>query len=104
MAIDPHTSPPPPNGPGYETRDANPSSLVKFGIGMAVTLIVTAMIAPVTQIRTLVRRWTTRHLPAVIHANPSRSSSAFSPSTFLSRSSAFRFESSTLSSIDLPAS
>ena len=27
--------------PGYETRDANPASLVKFGIGLALTLVVT---------------------------------------------------------------
>lgn len=40
----------------------------RYTLGMAVTLIVTAMIAPVTRIRTLMRRWTTRHLPAVIHA------------------------------------
>ena len=40
----------------------------RYTFGMAVTLIVAALIAPVTQARTLVRRWTTRHLPVVIHA------------------------------------
>jgi len=40
----------------------------RYTFGMAVTLLVTALITPVTQARTLLRRWTTRHLPAVIHA------------------------------------
>lgn len=40
----------------------------RYTFGMAVTLIVAALIAPVTQGRTLLRRWTTRHLPVVIHA------------------------------------
>ena len=43
MAIDPHTSPQPPNGAGYETRDANPvEPIVKFGVGLGVTLIIVA--------------------------------------------------------------
>lgn len=40
----------------------------RYTFGMALTLAVTALIAPVTRARTLVRRWTTRHLPVVIHA------------------------------------
>ena len=40
----------------------------RYTFGLAVTLILSALIAPVTQIRTLLRRWTTRHLPVVIHA------------------------------------
>ena len=39
----------------------------RYTFGMAVTLIVTACIAPVTRTRTLLHRWTTRHLPVVIH-------------------------------------
>ena len=42
MAIDPHTSPHAPNGADYETRDANPSSLLKFGAGLIVLLLVVA--------------------------------------------------------------
>ncbi|HEV2439585.1 MAG TPA: hypothetical protein VGX97_05945 [bacterium] len=40
----------------------------RYTFGMAVTLLLTALIAPITQIRTLLRRWATRHLPVVIHA------------------------------------
>ena len=43
MAIDPHKSPSSPNGPGYETRDANPVSVVKFGITLGVVLILIAI-------------------------------------------------------------
>jgi hypothetical protein len=39
----------------------------RFTFGMAVTLIITALIAPVMRARTLLRRRTTRHLPVVIH-------------------------------------
>jgi len=42
MAINPHTPPPTPNV-GYETRDANPASIVKFGVGLAILLIVVAI-------------------------------------------------------------
>jgi len=42
MAIDPHASPHGPNGPGYETRDANVPNLLKFGFWLAVILIVVA--------------------------------------------------------------
>ena len=40
----------------------------RYTFGMAVTLLVAMVIAPVTRIRTLLRRWTTRHLPVVIYA------------------------------------
>ena len=40
----------------------------RYTFGLALTLIVTAFVAPVTQMRTLLHRWTTRHLPVVIHA------------------------------------
>ncbi len=40
----------------------------RYTFGMALTLMVTVFIAPVTQARTLIRRWTTRHLAVVIHA------------------------------------
>jgi len=43
MAIDPHKSPSSPNGPGYETRDANPVSVAKFGITLGVVLILIAI-------------------------------------------------------------
>jgi hypothetical protein len=43
MAIDPHTSPQLPGGAGYETRDANPSGVLKFGAWLGVTLIVVAI-------------------------------------------------------------
>jgi len=43
MAIDPHLSPQPPGGPGYEVRDANPAAIVKFGVGLAIVLIVVAI-------------------------------------------------------------
>lgn len=39
MAIDPHTSPGGTGNPGYETRDANVTSLLKFGLWMALILI-----------------------------------------------------------------
>jgi len=42
MAIDPHISPQPPIEPGYEVRDANPAAIVKFGVGLAIVLIVVA--------------------------------------------------------------
>jgi len=41
MAIDPHTSPQT-DGPGYETRDASPSVILKFGVTLAVILIAVA--------------------------------------------------------------
>lgn len=40
----------------------------RYTFGLAVTLIVTAFIAPIVRVRTLLHRWTTRHLPVVIHA------------------------------------
>jgi len=43
MAIDPHISPQPPIEPGYEVRDANPAAIVKFGVGLAIVLIVVAI-------------------------------------------------------------
>ncbi|HEY4742725.1 MAG TPA: hypothetical protein VIH76_19170 [Candidatus Acidoferrales bacterium] len=43
MAIEPHTSPQPPVEPGYETRDANPAAIVKFGVGLAIVLIAVAI-------------------------------------------------------------
>lgn len=43
MAIEPRTSPQPPSGPGYEVRDASPSGILTFGIGLAVVLIVVAI-------------------------------------------------------------
>ncbi len=42
MAIDPHNSPSSPIGPGYETSDANPVSIVKFGAALALALIIVA--------------------------------------------------------------
>jgi len=43
MAIDPHTSPALPENPGYETRDAKPASIIKFGVILAITVIVVAV-------------------------------------------------------------
>ena len=40
----------------------------RYTFGIALTLLVTAIIAPVMQVRTLLRRWTTRHVPVVIRA------------------------------------
>lgn len=34
-----------PTGPGYEPRDANPRSVVKFGVGLFVTLVVVLVLA-----------------------------------------------------------
>lgn len=39
----------------------------RYTLGIALTLLVTAIIAPLTQLRTCIRRWATRHLPVVIH-------------------------------------
>lgn len=55
-----------PRGAANITRALLPG--YRYTFGMAVTLIITVLIAPVTQMRTLLRRWTTRHLPVVIHA------------------------------------
>ena len=43
MAIETHQSPQPPGGPGYEVRDANPAAIVKFGVVLAIVLIVVAI-------------------------------------------------------------
>jgi hypothetical protein len=40
----------------------------RYTFGLAVTLLVTAFVAPVTHLKTLVRGWRMRHLPVVIHA------------------------------------
>jgi hypothetical protein len=40
----------------------------RYTLGLAVTLLTTAFVAPVSHLRTFVRRWTMRHLPVVIHA------------------------------------
>jgi hypothetical protein len=55
-----------PRGAANIVRELLPG--YRYTLGMAVTLIVTAFIAPVTQVRTLLHRWTTRHMPVVIHA------------------------------------
>jgi hypothetical protein len=39
----------------------------RYTFGLALTLLVTAFIAPVTHLRTFARRWALRHLPVVIH-------------------------------------
>lgn len=38
----------------------------RFTVGIALTLIVTVFIAPALQVRNLLRRWATRHLPVVV--------------------------------------
>ena len=43
MAIDPHTPQTSAKGPGYETQDANPVSIVKFGVSLTVVLILIAI-------------------------------------------------------------
>lgn len=40
----------------------------RYTFGIAITLVATALIAPIMQARMLMRRWMTRHLPVVIHA------------------------------------